>query len=63
MALGADSEFVVLHADVLLDLAEVLDLAGREVEAEAARDEAVSLYERKGNLAAARSARELAASR
>ncbi len=63
VALGADCEFVGLHADVLLDLAEVLDLAGREVEAAAARDEAVSLYERKGNLAAARSARQLAASR
>ncbi len=63
VALGADSEFVVLHADVLLDLAEVLELAGREAEAEAARVEAVSLYERKGNLAAARSAREPAGSR
>jgi tetratricopeptide (TPR) repeat protein len=63
VALGADCEFVGLHADVLLDLAEVLRLAGRAAEAEAARDEAVSLYERKGNLAAARSARQLAASR
>jgi hypothetical protein len=26
---AANSEFVVLHADVLLDLAEVLELAGR----------------------------------
>ena len=30
VAVAADSEFVVLHADVLLDLAEVLRLAGRD---------------------------------
>ena len=35
VALGADCEFVGLHADVLLDLAEVLRLAGREEEAAA----------------------------
>ena len=29
VALAADGEFLVLHADVLLDLAEVLALAGR----------------------------------
>lgn len=51
VALAADSEFVVLHADVLLDLAEVLRLAGRSEEAEATAVEAVSLYERKGNVA------------
>ena len=33
VALAADSEFVVLHADVLLDLAEVLGLAGRSEDA------------------------------
>jgi len=57
VALAADSEFVVLHADVLLDLAEVLELAGRSEEARAATAEAVSIYERKGNIAAARKAR------
>ena len=59
VALAADSEFVVLHADVLLDLAEVLDLAGSPEEARAATDEAMSIYERKGNVAAARKARSL----
>jgi len=59
VALAADSEFVVLHADVLLDLAEVLELAGDLEEARAVTDEAVSIYERKGNVAAARKARSL----
>ena len=57
VALAADSEYVVLHADVLLDLAEVLRLAGRPEEAEATTADAVGLYERKGNVAAARTAR------
>jgi len=57
VALAADSEFVVLHADVLLDLAEVLSLAGRHDESEIATAEAVSLYERKGDVAAAAIAR------
>ena len=57
VAIAADSEFVVLHADVLLDLAEVLELAGRPEEAREATAEAVSIYERKGNVAAARKAR------
>jgi tetratricopeptide (TPR) repeat protein len=59
VVLAADSEFVVQHADVLLDLAEVLELAGRPEEAREASAEAVSIYERKGNIAAARSARDL----
>jgi DNA-binding SARP family transcriptional activator/class 3 adenylate cyclase len=57
VAVAAASEFIVLHADVLLDLAEVLELAGRPDEARAAAADAVSLYERKGNVAAARRAR------
>jgi DNA-binding SARP family transcriptional activator len=56
VALAGECEFLVLHADVLLDLAEVLDLAGRAEDAAAAATEAVSLYERKGNVASARSA-------
>ena len=59
VAVAADSEFVVLHADVLLDLAEVLELARRPQEAREATAEAVSIYERKGNVAAARRARGL----
>ncbi len=62
VALAADSEFVVLHADVLLDLAEVLRLAGRLEDAAATAAEAVSIYERKGNVASARRARDRARS-
>jgi tetratricopeptide (TPR) repeat protein len=58
VALAADSEYVGLHADVLLDLAEVLRLAGRSDEADAATAEAVTLYERKGNVAGAARALE-----
>jgi tetratricopeptide (TPR) repeat protein len=61
VAIAADSEFVVLHADVLLDLAEVPELAGRPEEAREATSEAVRIHERKGNIAAARSARALVA--
>ncbi len=54
------------HGDVLLDLAEVLHLAGRADEAPVALDAALGLFERKGNTASvARAARllsELAAS-
>ncbi|MGH2991615.1 MAG: BTAD domain-containing putative transcriptional regulator [Solirubrobacterales bacterium] len=59
VAVAADSEFIVLHADVLLDLAEVLDLAGRVEDARASAAEAASLYERKGNVASAARARDL----
>jgi tetratricopeptide (TPR) repeat protein len=57
VAIAAASEFVVLHADVLLDLAEVLELAGDLEAARTATDEATRIYERKGNVAAARKAR------
>ena len=63
VAVAADSEFVGLHADVLLDLAEVLRLAGRPMRTRGATTaEAVDLYERKGNVAAAGRARGLAES-
>ena len=62
VALAAGSEFVGLHADVLLDLAEVLRLAGRSEDATATTTAAVRLYERKGNVASARRARDRGAS-
>jgi class 3 adenylate cyclase/predicted ATPase len=43
------SDAVVMQADALTDLGEVLRLAGRMDEAHAALEEAVALYERKGN--------------
>jgi tetratricopeptide (TPR) repeat protein len=42
------------HADALLALAEVLDLAGSPDEGHECLQQALALYERKGNLAAAR---------
>lgn len=57
VALAEQTDYVLFHADVLLDLAEVLRLAGRPEEAEAACEEAARLYERKGNVVAARKAR------
>jgi tetratricopeptide (TPR) repeat protein len=59
VAVAADSEFVVLHADVLLDLADVLRLAGRLDDARAAAAEAKSRYERKGVVPSAARARAL----
>jgi tetratricopeptide (TPR) repeat protein len=57
VAVAADSEFVNLHGDVLLDLAEVLHLAGREEDARATAAEAVGIYDRRGNVVAAARAR------
>ena len=50
--LAQESDFLPAHADALADLAEVLRLAGREDEARAALEEAIVLYEQKGNLLA-----------
>jgi tetratricopeptide (TPR) repeat protein len=55
------TDYVLFHAHVLLDLAEVLRLAGRPEEADGAREEAASLLERKGNVVGARKARATAA--
>ena len=38
------------HGDALVDLAEVLEVAGKPDEAKAALEQALALYERKGNL-------------
>jgi class 3 adenylate cyclase/tetratricopeptide (TPR) repeat protein len=48
VALAAETDMLNMHADALVDLAEVLALAGRDPRAEL--DEALALYERKGNL-------------
>ena len=52
---GTDS--VVAQAETLADLAEVLRLAGRQKDAEDAIEAAFTLFEAKGNLAAAESLR------
>jgi hypothetical protein len=48
VATAAQTDMLWFHADVLMDLAEVLRLAGRPREAAAAANDALGLYERKG---------------
>ena len=57
VTLAQESDFLPAHADALADLAEVLRLADQEDEARAAIEEAIVLYEQKGNLLAAGVAR------
>jgi tetratricopeptide (TPR) repeat protein len=58
--LGERTDLLNTQADALLDLAEVLALAGRREEALVALEEAARLYERKGNLPAIERARSVA---
>jgi tetratricopeptide (TPR) repeat protein len=55
------TEFLLDRADMRMDLAEVLRLAGRRDEAAAALDEARRLHEQKGNVVSARRAGALSA--
>ena len=59
--LAAETDFLGLHGDALVDLAEVLVLAGRTRESVPALEDAVRLYERKGNVVSAERARALMA--
>ena len=59
VALAAESDFLVLRGDTLMDLAEVLRLVGRPSEAVPAVEEALRLYEQKGNTVSAARARAL----
>ena len=65
VALAAETDMLNAHADALIDLAEVLALAGQDARAEL--EQALALYERKGNLVMAERTRsrlaELTASR
>jgi len=65
VALAEETDMLNAHADALLDLAEVLALAGQDARAEL--EQALALYERKGNLVMAERTRsrltELTASR
>jgi class 3 adenylate cyclase/tetratricopeptide (TPR) repeat protein len=58
VALAALTDFLNQHGDALLELAQVLTSAGRAHEAQAAVGEALSRYERKGNLVAVARARQ-----
>jgi tetratricopeptide (TPR) repeat protein len=57
VALASETDFLVLHGDALMDLAEVLRTAGRHEESVPVFQEALQLYEQKGNLVAAERAR------
>ena len=57
VALAAETDFLVLRADALMDLAEVLRVAGRGDEAARCVEQALELYEQKGNVVGAERAR------
>jgi tetratricopeptide (TPR) repeat protein len=56
---AAEGDDLNAHAGALVDLAEALELGARPHEAVGALDEALGLYERKGNLVAAQQVRRL----
>jgi hypothetical protein len=55
--LAERTDFIDLHASALSDLAEVLRLANRPKEARAALEDAIRIYEEKGNVTVAQHAR------
>jgi class 3 adenylate cyclase/tetratricopeptide (TPR) repeat protein len=57
VALAGQTDCLNLHGDALLALAEALAAGGAHEEADAARGEAIALYELKGNVVSAASAR------
>jgi DNA-binding SARP family transcriptional activator len=59
VAFAEGSDFLYVHGDALIDLAEVLALADRGQEAAATVREALALYDRKGNVVSASRARAL----
>jgi class 3 adenylate cyclase/tetratricopeptide (TPR) repeat protein len=58
LGLVEQTDMLQIHGDTLLDLADVVDAAGREGEAGDALKEALALYERKENVVSAARARE-----
>jgi ATP/maltotriose-dependent transcriptional regulator MalT len=57
VAFAEESDFLHSHADALMDLAEVLRVAGRVPEAASAVEDAIRLHELKGNVLATDRAR------
>ena len=57
VAIGEGTDVLNSQGDAHADLAEVLMLSGKAVEAAAALEQALDRYERKGNLVMARRAR------
>jgi predicted ATPase len=59
VSFAAQSDFLNVHGDALVDLAEALQLARRPEEASRALESAAELYEQKGNVVSAARARSL----
>jgi hypothetical protein len=59
VALAGETDFTVLRADAFMDLAEVLRTARRETESVTFVEQALELYEQKGNVVAAGRARRI----
>jgi len=59
VALAEQTDFLVVHADALVDLAEVLRRGGHTTEAVPTLREALGLYDRKGNVVSSRRAAAL----
>jgi ATP/maltotriose-dependent transcriptional regulator MalT len=57
VAFAEQSDFLNGHAEALMDLAEVLELAGKSDQTAGVIDQALELYERKGNIVMAERAR------
>lgn len=57
--LAAETDFLQLHGDALIDLAEVLGGSGRTEESTAMAERALDLYRAKGNVVAAAAAERL----
>ena len=57
--LSRQMDYVEVRGDVLMDMAEVMELSGRPAEAAPYIREALRLYERKGNVVSAARARSL----
>jgi class 3 adenylate cyclase/predicted ATPase len=59
IALVEETDFVNIRADTRMDLADVLEVSGKKDEAASVVEEAIRLYERKGNVVSAGRARKL----
>jgi tetratricopeptide (TPR) repeat protein len=56
--LGGRTDYLNGHANALTSLAEILELAGKREQAAAAMEQALALYDRKGNLVMAERTRQ-----
>jgi hypothetical protein len=57
LEMAEQTDWLTHHGDALLDYSHVLRLRGLSVEADAAARESIKLYERKGNVVSAGTAR------